>query len=215
MRLYAYRVSKNGAVETFEIERKYEVAEDAVLPAAVAFEAIGLRPAEAVEQELRASYFDTPAGELASLRLALRHRLGGKDEGWHLKAKGEDGARELLWPSSHTMPTGLRAEVEDRLGPDALERLQAIATLHTQRVTTMLFDEAGRAVVELADDSVDAVNELSGRRQQWREWEAELMPGEDPAWLDTVEPMLVAAGASRVRGTSKIQRTMSAEGDGA
>ena len=203
----------NGAIESFEIERKYEVSEGTSLPDVAAFATVNLQPAETLEHELHASYFDTPAIELAAQRLALRHRIGGKDEGWHLKAKGEDGARELLWPSSVEMPTGLRTEVAERIGEAAIQRLQTIATLRTIRVTTMLFDQAGNAVVELADDRVEAVNELTGRQQAWREWEAELMPDADPALLDQIEPLLVAVGARRVRGTSKIQRTMSAEGD--
>ena len=204
-------VSNNGAVETFEIERKYEVSSDAALPDATTFAAIGLRLETPTEHKLRASYFDTRTGELASLRLALRHRLGGKDEGWHLKAKGEDGARELLWPTAEAIPAGLIREVEDRLGEGAAERLEAIATLRTQRVTAVLFNEAGEPVIELADDRVEGTNELTGRCQSWREWEAELMPEAKEGVLDLVEPLLVAAGARRVRGTSKIQRTMSAD----
>ena len=121
----------NGAIESFEIERKYEVSDDAQLPDAVGFAALGLQPGAPETHELRASYFDTPSGELASRRLALRNRHGGKDAGWHLKAKGDDGARELLWPQSDELPVGLRAEVEDRLGSGSIDRLGAIATLRT------------------------------------------------------------------------------------
>ena len=206
-------VSINGATESLEIERKYEVSDAAVLPDAASFALLGLRLGAPETHELRASYFDTPNGELASRRLALRNRHGGKDEGWHLKAKRDDGARELLWPQSTELPDGLRGEVEDRLGSGAIERLGAIATLRTMRVTLMLFSEQGNAVIELADDRVDATNELTGGRQVWREWEAELMPGADESLLDTIEPLLGAAGATRVRGTSKIQRTMRAGGE--
>lgn len=203
-------VSGNGAVETFEIERKYEVSDDALLPDAARFAKIGLRLDSPVEHDLRASYFDSPTGELAGHRLALRRRIGGKDEGWHLKAKGANGARELLWPPAEKIPAGLIQEVEDRLGAGAAQRLGAIATLRTLRVTAMLFNQAGEAVIEIADDRVDAVNELTRRRQVWREWEAELIPGANEGLLDTIEPVLTAAGATRVRGTSKIQRTMRA-----
>ncbi len=205
-------MTNNGAIETFEIERKYEVADDAVLPSAAVFAEAGLRLGEPEAHELRASYFDTPDAGLASQRVALRRRVGGKDEGWHLKAKGDDGARELLWPPAETMPEGLRGELEARLGAGEVRRIGAIASLRTARTTAMLFDASGAPVIELADDRVDAINELSGRRQKWREWEAELVPGADAALLDAVEPLLVAAGAARVRGTSKIQRTMQAEG---
>lgn len=208
-------MSGNGAVESFEIERKYEVPDGAELPGAESFASLRLRLDDTESHELRASYFDTPAGELAAQRLALRRRRGGKDEGWHLKAKGDEGARELLWPPADELPDGLRKEVEDRLGSGATDRLGAIATLRTTRRTTMLFDASGDAVIELADDLVDATNELTGVRQRWREWEAELMPGADEALLDEIEPLLVASGATRVRGTSKIQRTMLGKGEAA
>lgn len=200
----------NGATESFEIERKYEVSDDATLPSAAACEAHGLFLGQAVTNQLRASYFDTPTGELASLRVALRQRVGGKDEGWHLKMKSDGGAHEMLWPMADELPEGLRKEVEDRLGAGGADRLAKIATLQTDRLTVLVTDALGNAVIEIADDRVHAVNELSGRGQSWREWEAELIPGADEGLLDTLEPLLASAGASRVRGTSKIQRTMSA-----
>lgn len=201
----------NGAIESFEIERKYEVGDGAALPAAAVFASIGLRLAPTERHELQARYFDTPDGALATQRLALRNRVGGKDEGWHLKAKGDDGARELLWPPSDNMPQGLHHEVQQCIGVEHFTRILTIATLHTERHTALLLDEHNVAVIELADDRVAATNELTGRKQQWREWEAELMPGADPTLLDNVEPLLIAAGAARVQGTSKIQRTMQAE----
>ncbi|MBN9612837.1 MAG: CYTH domain-containing protein, partial [Actinobacteria bacterium] len=89
----------------------------------------------------------------------------------------------------------------------------AIAILRTLRTATRISDAAGVELIELADDRVDARNELTGRRQEWREWEAELLPGAGgaeagAALLDRIEPLLTAVGAARVRGTSKIQRTM-------
>lgn len=204
-------MTNNAAVESFEIERKYDVSESAAWPEPAVFAGIGMPSGEPSSQQLRAIYFDTPTGELAALRMALRHRIGGKDEGWHLKQKSDLGARELLWPTSEQMPAGVRAEIEDRLGAGAADRLVPIATLHTRRVTEMLFDASGEGVIELADDRVDACNELTGASKQWREWEAELMPDADPTVLDLVEPLLVEVGAVRAHGTSKIQRTMQQE----
>ncbi|CAG7616950.1 hypothetical protein LEUCIP111803_02045 [Leucobacter soli] len=196
-------------VESLEIERKYEVEDGAALPAAEDFAALGLRLAEPEHHRLEARYFDTPDGALAAQRVAVRMRAGGKDEGWHLKEKGAEGARELLWPPAEEMPQGLRAELERRIGADGARRLDVIGRLRTERTTVRVTAVDGVEVIELADDRVDATNELTGRRQQWREWEAELIPGADEGLLDRIEPLLIAAGAARVRGTSKIQRTMS------
>ncbi|MCB1274785.1 MAG: CYTH domain-containing protein [Leucobacter sp.] len=197
------------AVESLEIERKYAVDDPAAMPTTEAFAALGLRLEAPESHGLEARYFDTPGGELAAQRAAVRMRIGGKDEGWHLKEKGERAARELLWPPAEATPEGLRAELDRRLGQGGAARIVMIARLRTQRTTALLRDAAGAAVIELADDRVDATNELTGKRQRWREWEAELLPGADEGLLDRIEPLLLAAGGARQRGTSKIQRTMS------
>ena len=204
-------MTNNGAVETFEVERKYAVSAFAEFPAPAEFVHAGLKQGPIQNHELNASYFDTPHGDLWAKRSALRQRTGGKDEGWHLKFKGEHGSRELLWPHAQEMPEGVRAEIACLVGASQVPLLTVIATLRTQRRTIVLFDQIGSPVIELADDMVDATNQLTGKRQQWREWEAELLPGVDTVLLDLLEPLLLAQGAERVRGTSKIQRTMQAE----
>lgn len=196
-------------VESFEVERKYAVDAAAELPTAEAFAATGFAIEGPQPNLLEAQYFDTAELDLGAMRLAVRRRRGGKDEGWHLKEKGDAGARELLWPPADCMPEGLTALIEERIG-EAASRIGAIASLRTVRAVYRVHRD-GEEVVEIVDDRVDAVNELTGHRQRWREWEAELVPGADEALLDDVERVLERAGARRVRGTSKIQRTMSGE----
>lgn len=207
-------MSSPEPTESFEIERKYAVDEEAVLPPAEAFAGLGLGLAlgDAEEYRLVAQYFDTPDFALGAQRVAVRIRRGGADAGWHLKEKGEDGSRELLWPPADEMPAGLLARIRDRIG-EAEAEVRIIATLRTVRTVRRLSSASGAELVEIADDRVDAVNELSGFRQRWREWEAELTPGADAAVLDGIERLLGAAGAQRVRGTSKIQRTMRDPGE--
>jgi len=200
--------ASHGAVEAFEIERKYAVPDGVALPSEEAFASLGRSLGAPERIELEARYFDTPDGALAARRFAVRMRRGGADAGWHLKEKGEDGTRELQWPPADEMPAGLRAELIARLGRETTDRIGTIATLRTVRTVTRVIGPDAVELVELADDRVDATNELTGRRQLWREWEAELILGADPRELDLIEPLLVSAGARRVRGTSKIQRTM-------
>lgn len=204
----------DGPVESLEIERKYTVGDQVPVPEADAFVRIGLTLGDAVEHRLEAQYFDTPEFALGAQRVAVRVRRGGSDAGWHLKEQGEPGARELLWPPGEEMPAGLYALIQDRLG-GAASGVGVIATLRTVRTVRRLRAATGADVVELADDRVDAVNETTGVRQRWREWEAELLPGADPVVLDGIERVLTAAGAERVRGTSKIQRTMGVAQDAA
>lgn len=198
-------MSQQNATESFEIERKYEVGAETRLPAAAAFAAAGLTSDAPERHELLARYFDTPDGALARLGLAMRERRGGKDAGWHLKQKGADGARELLWPPAERMPDGLLAELRERIG-DAAETVAPIARLQTERVVVRLRNAAGIEVVELADDTVRAEDGRTGVLRAWREWEAELMPDADPALLDLVEPLLLAAGAAESLSVAKIAR---------
>lgn len=199
------RVTQQNAIESFEIERKYEVEAGTQLPRTAAFAPFGLHCDAPEQHELRATYFDTPDGALARLGLAMRERRGGKDAGWHLKQKGAEGARELLWPPAERLPDGLLAELRARIG-DAAETVVPIARLETARIVVRLLDEHGTEVVELADDTVRARDMMSDVQRAWREWEAELMPHADPALLDVVEPVLLAAGATASLSAAKIAR---------
>lgn len=234
----------NGAIETFEVERKYAVSSRAELPGTPAFAAVGLRVIAPESFTLEATYFDTPDAALGRQRVAVRKRVGGKDEGWHLKFKGLGGSRELVWPLADEMPDGLRREIVDRIGQQGSDRLIAVATMHTLRTivrvrrdagvsgvsapapasaadalgangTTGSPEQPGEWLIELADDRVVATNALSGEERSWREWEAELAPGASLELLELVEPLLIGAGAERVRGTSKLQRAMGRPSDGA
>lgn len=200
--------SGQDPVESIEVERKYEVSGDARLPTADAFAALGLQLSGESVIDLEAHYFDTPDGRLAAQRCAVRLRRGGPDAGWHLKEKRDGATRELQWPLAEEMPAALRGELADRIGEPAMEVLRPIATLRTERRVRHLENADGVAVIELADDRVDAENRLSGERQRWREWEAELLPGGSAESLDLIEPLLRGKGAEPVEGSSKIQRTM-------
>lgn len=209
----APRIPKHA--ESLEIERKYDVQDRETLPSPADFARIGLSLDAAETHDLEARYFDTATGLLASHRMAVRRRSGGKDAGWHLKVRGDEGVHELQWPLSSEPPEGLLAELEHRLGEKfGGTELAAIATMRTVRTTTIVRGSSRDAIVELADDTVDATNHRRGGRAQWREWEAELLPGADSAELDRIEPLLLNAGATPALGTSKIQRTMSLEPPG-
>lgn len=198
------------ASESLEIERKYEVAAESQIPQAAAFAAVGLSVGAHETHEMHARYFDTADGALARQAVAMRVREGGADEGWHVKAKGAAGTRELHWPLAAEMPAGLIAELRTWIG-DAAERVRPIAELRTERRIVRLIDSAGVEVVELADDRVRASDLRGGAGaptvdRAWREWEAELMQGADEAWLDRVGEVLEAAGAFVSPSSAKIAR---------
>lgn len=201
----------SAGVESIEVERKYEVAVDAVLPGD--FSPAGLLADEPEQVELRAVYFDTADGHLARSLVAVRRREGGHDAGWHLKAKGAGGARELHWPLSDEMPEGLRAEIAQLSDAPVVP----LAELRTQRTVLRLRDgraarekggARGAEAVELADDRVLAEHCSTGVRRAWREWEAELAQGADAALLDRLEPLLRQSGATPSANPAKIVRAV-------
>ncbi|MET3768310.1 CHAD domain-containing protein [Marisediminicola sp. UYEF4] len=198
-----------------EIERKYEVDEDASVPDLSDIATV--EPAG--ELLLTADYFDTDSGDLAAHLVVLRRRVGGGDEGWHIKFPAAVGRTELHWPLSigaaedayHDAPASVPAEV---IAPIlALVRarpLRIIARLHTRRTALHLVGDSGQRLLELADDRVEASDVAAGTLRIWHEWETELLGGapESPqarsALLDAVEERLLAAGARPAASASKL-----------
>lgn len=198
-------VSADTGTEWFEIERKYEVAIDAVLP--LDYSSRGYVAAPPVTFELVASYYDTPARDLATHRLALRHRIGGPDAGWHLKERGADGTIERSWPGSAEIPEGVTQVLRERFG-ESLAELSPTATLRTTRTSIRLSDRDGADAIEIVDDRVHAFDHIEEVERAWREWEAELAEGADQTHLDAVEALLLDAGAAHSLSESKIGRTL-------
>jgi CHAD domain-containing protein len=190
-----------------EIERKYDIEPGVALP--------GLRGlpdgAEAGEPEtylLTARYFDTEDLRLAARGITLRHRLGGPDDGWHLKLPiGPDTKREM-----HAPPDG-----DDQAVPARLAALVAahtrgrplvqVATLETRRTVLPLLGPDGEVLAEVADDEVTG-RPANGPSLAWREVEVELGTG-SAGLLAAAGDRLCAAGARPARSASKLGRVLS------
>lgn len=196
-----------------EIERKYEVMTGTRVPS---FEASGLAVSKPETVSLRATYFDTASFALAAHRIAVRHRTGGADAGWHIKQRGSAGVAETEWPDTETMPDALIAVLEELTG-GGVDALRPIGRIHTERTTRLVMqDHTVRA--EFVDDSVHAHDLVHDVSRAWREWEVELIregsgsegPAleRDEALLDGIERVLTGAGALPSLAESKISRTM-------
>src|SRR3954470_13620124 len=84
-----------------EVEDKYDVEAELALTGLDRLPGVALVAAP-VEQELEATYFDTPRLALAGFGVSLRRRTGGEDAGWHLKLPVENGRQELHEPLDGT-----------------------------------------------------------------------------------------------------------------
>jgi CHAD domain-containing protein len=196
-----------------ELERKYEVPEDFVLPS-LAREIPALsRVDDLGEEELVATYFDTADLRLIRQGITLRRRSGGADEGWHLKLPGLAG------------PAGGRDEIavpltEGAEVPETLRRLVTmhvrsaslapVATLRTRRRTKALVGRDDGRLAEVVDDRVEGETTAAGvsMGNTFRELEVELKGDGTADLLDEVGKVLDAAGAASGRFTPKLARVL-------
>ncbi|GGG71239.1 CYTH domain-containing protein [Corynebacterium pelargi] len=194
---------------TVEQEIKFDV--DALQPDAELDQIMHVSSlGDTTTMELDARYFDTPDLKLASNKITLRRRVGGKDAGWHLKTTGEHGREELQLPLGDSMevPEALRKEVADIIGQDVLEE---VARIHNRRVETLLIGASGEVVAEFCDDHVNASSRE--HEQRWREWEVELRDGaleaaQGEELLQSAAAVLLAQGAQKAASASKLQRAL-------
>ncbi|MEU3626280.1 CYTH and CHAD domain-containing protein [Amycolatopsis coloradensis] len=200
--------TQGGApVAEAEIERKYDLAADRPIPPLVPAGPV-TNQAEPRVDVLDATYFDTPDFRLAQAGITLRRRLGGSDEGWHLKLPvSEDKREELRLPLSgkpEKVPGALAKLVRAHtLGA----KLVQAAHLRTERTSYALLDAEGRELATLTDDVV--TGEAGGEKahlDRWREIEIELSPGTGLEVLDSLDRAVVNAGAERSRWPSKLRR---------
>lgn len=189
-----------------EVEEKYDVDERTPLPDLSGLPGVAsVAPPE--EQELEATYVDTPGLALARARITLRRRTGGHDAGWHLKLPADDGRYEVHEPlgdADEPVPDRLR-DVLRVVVRD--ERLLPVVTVRNRRTAHRLLDARGRVLAEVADDRVTTWSGDTTAPRHWREWEVELVEGGHDL-LDAAAEALVAAGATPSATASKLARAL-------
>lgn len=198
--------------EQLEVERKFDVDAAFVLPPFGAVPGVAAADAPVVH-ELEAVYHDTPGLRLVRGRVTLRRRTGGPDAGWHLKLPAGAARRELHLPLSDGAGTAPAELLDAVAGLLAGEVPEPVVTMRTRRVVTVLRDAPGRALAEVADDTVTATVRAAApdgapEVRSWREVEVELIEGEEPL-LAAVGQVLVAAGAHPSPRASKLAFALS------
>ncbi|GAA1744872.1 CYTH and CHAD domain-containing protein [Rothia terrae] len=194
-----------------EIERKYESPDGAELT--IDFSSLkGFSIQSPVTEEMDAAYMDTANRDLSSARVALRRRLGGYDEGWHIKFNGHNGGRhevtfELL-KNREKMPAAVEHILQ---GVTAGQPLQEVVSLKTTRIRTVVTDGAQHQILEICDDTVQAFDFTTQVERSWHEWEVELIdPGHEKAdeAFSAVDAIITEAGAQESQSIAKIARAM-------
>jgi len=190
-----------------ETEQKYDADAAFVLPGLG-----GRRPAEPKRIYLSATYFDTDDLDLIKHQITLRRRVGGDDEGWHLKLPvRKDTRQEIHAPldegAAGRVPARLAAQVEDIT---AGHPLRPIAILDTERTVVPVAGPAGDALAEVADDRVTAIRlgEKDSEPMTWREIEVEAKSPDSADLLERVGKALREAGARPSASGSKLARVL-------
>ncbi|HEY8752460.1 MAG TPA: CHAD domain-containing protein, partial [Arthrobacter sp.] len=194
--------------DTVEVERKYDVEQDAPVPELVMLAGVD-RVGTPEEQNLDAVYFDTRDLALAAHGITFRRRGGGDDAGWHLKLPLGAGERREM-----TEPVGSDPDT----APERLRRLVLVHTrdralvpvvrLSTRRTVLSLYGPADTVLAEFCDDRVDA-HTLLGKPESssWREWEIELVDGRRDL-LEAADTLLAASGQHPAALPSKLARAL-------
>jgi inorganic triphosphatase YgiF len=197
-----------------ETEQKYDAAADFVLPDLSGLEGRG-KAAGRQRFYLSATYFDTDDLDLIKNKITLRRRVGGPDEGWHLKLPvRKDTRQEIRTPLSEgdtgAVPATLAAQVQD---VTAGRPLHPIAILDTERTVVILAGQAGEPLAEVADDLVTAtrLDEPGAEPMRWREIEVEAVEGaKAQGAMEAAGRALREAGAIRSASASKLGRLLGA-----
>ncbi|MFT4210719.1 MAG: CYTH domain-containing protein [Microbacterium sp.] len=203
-------MSGDEPTRSLEVERSYDVGDDAVVPDWSLLPGVAAVGGAEV-RELDARYLDTADLTLGRAGIALRRRTGGPDEGWHVKIAAAEGRHEYHWPlGDEALPAG----IAEALAPWAEPPFTPLARIRNRRVAYALTDAAGHVVAEMVDDHVTATDERTGRAQRWREWEVELGPAAPAdaaareAFFAAVEALVADAGGRPAASDSKLARTL-------
>jgi CHAD domain-containing protein len=199
-----------------EVERKFDVVESTVSPSFEGIAAVAHVDKSPVES-LDATYFDTPTQDLARNKITLRRRTGGHDAGWHLKLpSGPDARTEVGAPLDASEQGTVPSELRDVVLAIVRERpLEPVARIGTERETQVLYGADGAALAEFSNDHVTAWAAADSgadpARQEWREWELELVEGNgaaDTELLSRLSNRLLDAGAAPAGHASKLARVL-------
>jgi CYTH domain len=216
-----------SADSTIEIERKYSVGADFVMPDLSTVPAVASVSGPRT-YHLTAVYWDTPGFRLATAHITLRRRSGGTDDGWHLKLPAGAARHEVHVPletSQDSVPAELAGLVSGVTGGLAL---RPIARLQTTRTVRHLLNAGSRVLAEVADDQVTgslpepAAPDGPGADvpgadgpwralSSWREVEVELGTGA-AEFLDAAGRVLLGAGARPSPAASKLSLLLTTAG---
>ena len=185
----------SGATEHREVEYKFRIPEGLTLQVTDILDDTGMVVTPRSHRSMSAVYFDTNNLNLLRWGITLRRRVGGGDDGWHLKipTTGDTGERDeiRIERSDATVPFELASIISPLL---RRQELSPMAEVLTERTPFIVSAPEGAELVEVVDDRVTVGQPQSAIHSTFREVEVELLQDSTTAYE--------AAEALRTRFTS-------------
>jgi hypothetical protein len=203
-----------GVKSQVEIEAKFAVSPDNHVPDLTHISYV-TNVLHQQTHNLSATYYDTTDLRLTRAKITLRRRVGGKDDGWHIKLPADYGRKEIHHDltESEQVPPAVIAPIGVLVRGASLV---PIAQVDNQRHESILGDEYGVAIAEFCDDHVTAQSFLpGGGTTTWREWEIEVTETAQEHELTekiiaTATELFHAAGAVTSTSPSKLVMALGA-----
>jgi CHAD domain-containing protein len=163
--------------------------------------------------ELETAYYDTADLRLVREGMTLRRRIGGPDEGWHLKLTVPEAAvevrDELRLPLAAGDPQTPPPKLLDLVRPVIRHSpVRPVATLRTTRHVRHVFDALGNDAAELVDDTVQVIDGSGQPSAQFRELELELSDNAPSELVEHIVGQLDRSGAVSGEFISKVVRAL-------
>ena len=188
----------SGATEHREVEYKFRIPEDLSFELTEVLGASSMTVTPRTHRSMSAIYFDTSNLNLLRWGITLRRRVGGGDDGWHLKipTSGDAGERDEIRVerSDDTVPFELASIVSPLL---RRQELSPMAEVRTERTPFVVSALEGTELVEVVDDRVMVGQPLSANYATFREVEVELIQHSTIAYeaAEALRTRFISAGA--------------------
>jgi CHAD domain-containing protein len=204
------------SVNVNETEVKYEAPQGVALPRLDGLRQVAgssvFNSSGPDEEQLEAEYYDTDGLRLIRAGVTLRRRVGGHDDGWHLKLPaGPVTRREIRLPLSYPgdpVPDELAALVR---GYTRGKPLRPVARMTTRRQRLTLLGESGQSLAEVAADDVAAQTLGTATTvSRWQELEIELTGG-DRRLLKAADDLLRQVGLRPAGRPAKLERALAGQ----
>ena len=200
-----------------EIEFKFRVPEGLAVDVRSILEAESGNVTELSHRHMVATYFDTPSLALLRWGITLRHRLGGGDDGWHLKVPAEPSGGAPARDEIHVQapPTVIPSELVSIVAPlTRRQDIEAMAIVRTDRQPFIIRGDGDIDIIEVVDDHVTVDSPTADEpSEQFHEIEVELLL--DNPQAHQVAARLSAALVNTGAATSSMSKAAQALGPAA